>query len=176
KLCRTLTMANPRLDYTLRSRGVGLTAPDNKPIIVHLVLNIEYWPFDEPMPRTIITPPHGKRFSPDVPNFSWVDYGMRCGFPRLLKALTDRQLPVSTSFNASVIEAYTEAAEAMRDANWEFIGHGLVQRMLHHEENEEKTIKIALEKIERFTGRKVRGWLSPGLQETVNTPDILAKL
>ena len=33
------------------------------------------------MPRTILTPPHGIGNVPDVPNFSWAEYGLRCGLP-----------------------------------------------------------------------------------------------
>ena len=58
-----------------------------KRILVHLVVNVEHWQFDQPMPRTIITPPHGRETVPDVPNFSWADYGMRAGLPRILEAV-----------------------------------------------------------------------------------------
>ena len=36
-------------------------------------------------------------------------------------------------------------------------------------------IGASLDKIENFTGRRPRGWLSPGLRETVDTPDILKR-
>jgi len=45
--------------------------------------------------------------------------------------------------------------------------------MNHVEGGEGALIKACLDKIEGFTGRKVRGWLSPGLRETVDTPDLL---
>ena len=98
-------MANPRIPYGFSNEGAPLTPPAGGNILVHLVVNVEHWSFDAPMPRTIITPPHGKETVPDVPNFSWVDYGMRCGLPRIIDAITSRGLTASTSFNASVIEA-----------------------------------------------------------------------
>ena len=58
-----------------------LAGLDGRPILVHLVVNVEHWPFDQPMPRTILTPPHGIGNVPDVPNFSWAEYGLRCGLP-----------------------------------------------------------------------------------------------
>src|SRR5690606_19540126 len=127
------------------------------------------------MPRTIITPPHGKETVPDVPNFSWADYGMRAGLPRIIDAIAARGLPASTSFNASVIDAYPEAARAMLEAGWEFIGHGMHQKSLNHGGDEGDAIRSALAKIEGFTGMRPRGWLSPGLRETFDTPDILAE-
>ena len=119
--------------------------------MVHLVVNVEHWQFDAPMPRTIITPPHGKETVPDVPNFSWVDYGMRCGLPRIIEAIVDRALTASTSFNAGVIDAYPQAAQAMHQAGWEFIGHGVHQKSLNHAGAEAEVVKISLDMIEAFT-------------------------
>jgi peptidoglycan/xylan/chitin deacetylase (PgdA/CDA1 family) len=127
------------------------------------------------MPRTIITPPHGKETIPDVPNFSWADYGMRAGLPRIIEAIASRGLPASTSFNAGVIQAYPRAAQAMHAAGWEFIGHGVHQKALNHAEGEEALIVTALEMIESFTGTRPRGWLSPGLRESFDTPEILKR-
>ena len=111
-------MANPRIPYRFSKAGPKLKPHDKGAIIVHLVVNVENWSFDASMPRTIITPPHGKETIPDVPNFSWADYGMRCGLPRMIEAIHSRGLPASTSINASVLDAYPGAGEAMRDAGW----------------------------------------------------------
>ncbi len=128
---------------------------EGKRILVHLVVNVEHWQFENAMPRTIITPPHGRETVPDVPNFSWADYGMRAGLPRILDLFNSRGLPASASFNAGVIDAYPEAAEAMRDAGWEFIGHGMHQKALNHVEGGEAAlIRACLQKIEGFTGKR----------------------
>lgn len=166
-------MANPRVPYRFSNEGPSLKAPAEGAIIVHLVVNVEHWQFDAPMPRTIITPPHGKETVPDVPNFSWVDYGMRAGLPRIIEAIHTRGLPASTSFNAGVISAYPRAAEAMHEAGWEFIGHGMHQKTLNQASAEEEVIASSLEMIEKFTGTRPKGWLSPGLRESHSTPEIL---
>jgi peptidoglycan/xylan/chitin deacetylase (PgdA/CDA1 family) len=167
-------MANPRVPFQMSSERPRLAPPAAGAIIVHLVVNVEHWQFDQPMPRTILTPPHGQATIPDLPNFSWVDYGMRAGLPRILEAITARGLPASTSCNASVIDAYPSAAAAMRDAGWEFIGHGVHQRALNHSAGgEAEVIALALDKIHTFTGTRPRGWLSPGLRETFESPEIL---
>ena len=167
-------MANPRIPYMLSSQRRRLPPLNGKPILVHLVVNVEHWQFDQPMPRTIITPPHGRETVPDVPNFSWADYGMRAGLPRILKLFRELGLPASASFNAGVVDAYPAAAEAMLEAGWEFIGHGIHQKAMNHAEGgEEALIRDAIEKIARFTGTRPRGWLSPGLRETVDTPELL---
>jgi peptidoglycan/xylan/chitin deacetylase (PgdA/CDA1 family) len=144
--------------------------------MVHLVVNVEHWQFDASMPRTIITPPHGKETVPDVPNFSWADYGMRAGLPRIIEAIQSRGLPASTSFNAGVIQAYPQAAQAMHQAGWEFIGHGVHQKSLNHADGEKDLIATSLNMIETFTGTRPKGWLSPGLRESHDTPDYLKQL
>jgi allantoinase len=166
-------MANPRIPYRFSNEGPALAPPPEGNILVHLVVNVEHWQFDAPMPRTLITPPHGKETVPDVPNFSWADYGMRCGLPRILDAIQDRGLPASTSINAGVIDAYPRAAEAMHAAGWEFIGHGMHQKSLNHAGAEEEVIRTSLDMIESFTGIRPRGWLGPGLREGYNTPETL---
>ena len=166
-------MANPRIPYRFSTDAPPLQPHPQGAILVHLVVNVEHWQFDAPMPRTIITPPHGKETVPDVPNFSWVDYGMRAGLPRIIEAFRARGITASTSFNAGVIDAYPRAAEAMRDAGWEFIGHGVHQKALNHVGAEEAVIAQSLDMIEAFTGQRPRGWLSPGLRESNDTPEYL---
>jgi len=168
-------MANPRIPYVFSNDGPALKPADGKPIVVHLVINVEHWQFEAGMPRTIITPPHGKETIPDVPNFSWADYGMRAGLPRMIEAISSRGLPASTSFNAGVIQAYPRAAQAMHEAGWEFIGHGVHQKALNHADGEESLIVTALDMIQSFTGTRPRGWLSPGLRESFDTPEILKR-
>lgn len=166
-------MTNPRIPYEMSSARKRLAPPDGKPLIVHLVVNVEHWRFEAPMPRKIITAPHGAENVPDIPNYSWAEYGMRAGMPRILDLFAERGVPASTSINAGVVDAYPACAEAMLEAGWEFIGHGLHQKSMQAEDDEAGLIQAALDKLEGFTGTKTRGWLSPGLKETVDTPDIL---
>ena len=166
-------MANPRISFQMSSERAHLEPLEGKPLMVHIVVNDEHWPFDQKMPRTVLTPPHGRDQIPDVPNFAWAEYGLRCGMPRILSLLDDRELPASTSFNASVIDAYPSCAEAMLEAGWEFIGHGVHQRSIQDAGDEAALIELAMEKIGRFTGKRPRGWLGPGLRESFDTPDLL---
>ena len=169
-------MTNPRIPFQLSSERKPLKPPKKgKMLIVHSVFNVEYWPFDQPMPRKTLSTPHGIEPVPDIPNYCWAEYGLRCGMPRLLKLFADLKLPASVNLNSTVIEQYPSLADAMLKAGWEFIGHGYIQRLLHKEEDEEGTIKKALKQVSDFTGKKVRGWMGPGFAQTFNTPDYLKK-
>lgn len=169
-------MSNPRVPYRFSDQGPPLKPHADGPIMVHLVVNVENWSFDAAMPRTIITPPHGKETIPDVPNFAWVDYGMRAGLPRMIEAIRERGLPASTSINASVLDAYPGAGEAMLQAGWEFIGHGLHQKSVQQAGKEEDMVGQALEKLRRFSGQPVSGWLSPGLRQTHQSLEVFKSL
>jgi hypothetical protein len=153
-----------------------LQAPDGKPFIVHVVVNLEVWPFDKQMPRAILQHPHNKIPMPDIGNFSWVEYGLRCGVPRLAKLFADRGIPVSNFMNAAFPEYYPTCAELAMKVGWRLTGHGLFQRSLLYEDNETAVIEEALERYQAFCGHRPRGWLGAGYGESLETPDILKRL
>jgi peptidoglycan/xylan/chitin deacetylase (PgdA/CDA1 family) len=128
------------------------------------------------MPRALFQKPPGMGVprGPDIPNFCWVEYGMRCGLPRLLALFERRGIPVTAAMNASVIDVYPSAADAVLRAGWQLMGHGVVQRSLEHEADEVGVIEASLDRLQRFCGRRIRSWLGPGLGETHETPDHLA--
>lgn len=169
-------MSNPRIPFVLSDRRAPLRPLDGCPLMVHVVVNVEHWRFDQPMPRAVLPGPHGVESVPDVPNFSWVEYGLRCGLPRILRVLRERGIPASAALNASVLDVYPSVGEAILEARWEFVGHGVEQRSLQAVPDERVVIAETLERIAAFTGARPRGWLGPGLRETADTPDILAEL
>lgn len=166
--------SNPRIPFQLTSERKLLAPLDGKPLMVNVVVNIEHWPFDRPMPRGILPAPHGAQVSPpDLPNFSWVEYGMRAGMPRLLEMLARRNVPATTFFNAEVADVYPSLTDAVLKAGWEFVGHGWFQRSLKQVENEEAEIRRCLDRLQRLTGKRTRGWFGAGGAESNDTPDIL---
>ena len=168
-------MSNPRIPFELSGARGPLPPLEGRSLLVHVALNVEHWPFDRPMPRQLLTPPHGKGRGPDVPNFSWVEYGLRAGMPRILAMMRDRGLTGGALLNASIVETYPQLAEALLTDGWEFVGHGYTQRALSHEEDEEAVITRSLGILRDFSGQAVRAWLGPGLAETAHTPELLRR-
>ncbi|MFK7751833.1 MAG: polysaccharide deacetylase family protein [Sedimentitalea sp.] len=165
---------NPRIPYQMASAQPRLEPLEGKPIMVHLVMNVEYWPFDRPMPRGIIPAPHGATPQPpDIPNYSWVEYGMRVGMPRIMKMTNDRALPASAFMNAQVCDVYPTLSDAIVQAKWEMVGHGWFQQSLKQADDEGAVIRKCLDRLHRATGQQTRAWLGPGLGESIDTPDIL---
>jgi allantoinase len=123
----------------------------------------------------VLAAPQGVSTIPDVPNWAWHDYGMRVGFWRILDALTKRKIRATTSINASVCQSYAPVAQAMLDAGWEFLGHGVKQGAMHLLPDQRAAIRESVRLLTEFTGKKPKGWMGPGLTETWETLDLLAE-
>jgi hypothetical protein len=95
-----------RIPYQAQVDRPKLTLPGGKKLAVWVILNVEEWRIENAMPRTVLSPPMGQPLLPDVPNWSWHEYGMRAGFWRQFKALTDRKMPVTLALNANVCNTY----------------------------------------------------------------------
>jgi peptidoglycan/xylan/chitin deacetylase (PgdA/CDA1 family) len=165
---------NPRIPFAMSSDRPRLPPLEGKALIVNVVVNIEYWPFDRPMPRGILPAPHGARVEPpDVPNYAWVEYGMRCGMPRLFDMLAQRRIAASAFMNAQVADVYPTLAQKVVDQGWELVGHGWFQRSLKQSEDEAAEIRRCLARLQSLSGKRVRGWFGAGGGETCDTPDHL---
>lgn len=140
-----------------------------------VVASVEEWDIEKPMARALLTPPQGVATIPDVPNWSWHEYGMRVGFWRLLETLRKRRIRATAVVNASVCRSYERVARAMCDAGWEFAGHGVIQAAMHLAPDQRAAIRTTREILHDFTRKPPKGWLSPGLAETWETVDLLVE-
>jgi allantoinase len=164
-----------RAPYLPIHKRPRLVLPDKAKVAVWTIVNVENWSPLGAMPRTVLPPPMGQPLLPDVPNWAWHEYGMRVGFWRFLDVLNKRGLRPTFAVNGTAIELYREACEAARDADWDFMGHGFVQKPMHRVEDQRTAIADTIAAIEAFTGKPPRGWESPGLTETDETLDLLAE-
>jgi len=164
-----------RVKYSAIVDRDPLRLPGGNAVAVWPLVTVEVWDPDGPMPRTILTPPQGSAFLPDVPNWCWAEYGTRIGFWRMKAALDQRNIKAVLCINGAVVDRYPRICEAALEAGWEFMGHNIVQKPMQAMENEEEAINRTVAVIKTFTGSKPRGWMGPGLTETHNTPELLVK-
>ena len=168
-----------RVAYSAIVDRPPLKLPGGARVAVWTIVNVEEWSIERAMPRTVLPPPNsgnaGQPLLPDLPNWAWHEYGMRVGFFRILDALISRRIKATFALNASVIKSYPPVVEAGLKAGWEFMGHGYIQRPMHHVEDQRAAIFDSVKDIKAFTGKKPRGWESPGLTETFDTIDWLAE-
>jgi peptidoglycan/xylan/chitin deacetylase (PgdA/CDA1 family) len=170
-----MTSPLERFDYSAMPGRARLRLPGGARVAVVVVVNVEEWDIQRPMPRGVLPPPGGASGIPDVPNWAWHEYGMRVGFWRLRAALDRHDIRATASINASVCLSYPLVAAAIRDGGWEFMGHGFTQLATNQVNDQRAMVRRCVQTIREFTGEPPRGWLGPGLMETWDTPEILVE-
>ena len=164
-----------RLPYSAIIDRPRLPLPNNGRIAVWTIVNVEEWSIDYPMPRQVLSPPRGEPLVPDLANWAWHEYGMRVGFWRILETIQSIGQRATLATNGSVCKTYPRIIEAAIEANWEIMGHGFLQGPMHKVPDQRQAIRDTIEAIRSVTGKPPRGWESPGLTETFETPDLLAE-
>ena len=163
-----------RYDDSLILERKPFTWPGRKTLAVWIAPNVEVWAFDSAADAAL-APAGGA--GPDVINYGTREYGIRVGLWRIADVLGEAGLKATVALNSAVCEVYPRAVEEMKKRNWEFMGHGItMSRSLNNlpVDQERNVIQTTVQTIEKATGTKVRGWLSPGQLETVDTPDLLS--
>ncbi|HTW85842.1 MAG TPA: polysaccharide deacetylase family protein [Candidatus Sulfotelmatobacter sp.] len=163
-----------RAPYVPAPQRPRLQLPDGARLALHVIVNVEAWAYDAKLPRQTLTAPGGVEPVPDVPNFAWFEYGMRVGIWRVFDVLRSHGVRATLSINASVCDAYPEIVAAAVAEGWEMMGHGLQQKAMSVVGDERAVVRGALDRLEAASGTRPRGWLGPGLVETMETCDILA--
>ena len=164
-----------RLDYSPIIGRPKLSLPNGARMVVWTIMNVEHWGSTKAQPRTILSPPMGQPLLPDIPNWSWHEYGNRVGFWRLRDMFKDYGITPTLAMNGIIIESYRQIVDAALAEGWEFMGHGYIQGPMHKLEDQRDHIRSTVRTIKDFTGKPPRGWESPGLTETMETLDILAE-
>jgi allantoinase len=164
-----------RAPYSAIVDRPALRLPGGARVAVWSIVNLEVWDIGKPMARQVLPAPTGVPMLPDVPNWSWHEYGMRVGFWRFHALYERLGLRPTLSINARVCDDYARVAAAARDAGWEFMGHAWEQGPIHKEADQRGMIHRSMDRLEAFTGTRPVGWLGPGLTQTYETPDLLAE-
>jgi peptidoglycan/xylan/chitin deacetylase (PgdA/CDA1 family) len=150
-----------------------LKLPGGARIVVWPIVNLEVWDIARPMARQQLSPPTGQVLLPDVPNWSWHEYGMRVGVWRFFDLFDRHGIRPTLSINARVCDDYERVAREAKDCGWEFMGHAWEQGPIHKVENQKEMIVRSMDRLEAFTGKRPVGWLGPGLTQTLDTPENL---
>jgi peptidoglycan/xylan/chitin deacetylase (PgdA/CDA1 family) len=142
--------------------------PGNAGLAVNFVLNYEEgseYSLDEGDGRSEnalieISQPRVPAGARDLAAESMYEYGSRVGFWRLHRLFTERRLPLTVFAAAIALERNPQAAAAIRDTDWDVVGHGW--RWIEHYQLDEATerdhIDRAFQSITATTGRQPQGW------------------
>ena len=164
-----------RVEYSAMVDRKPLRLPNNKTVAVWPLVTLEVWDPDGPLPRTILTPPQGVLFVPDVPNWSWAEYGARVGFWRMLEVFDHHRVRASVSLNMAVLEHFPEIRDAMVARNWDYITHGIynTRYLFGLTPDEERAFyQDNIDTLYRHTGKQLHGMLGPAFSSTASTPAV----
>ena len=164
-----------RLEFSPIETRPPLKFPKGVRMVIWPVLSLENWDISRAMARMVITPPQGQPMLPDHPNWSWHEYGMRVGFWRLRKVLDNVGATPTVAINGSICETYPQVVQACLDSGWELNAHSYEQIPMHKVDDQRAAIQKTLDVIEKFSGKRPRGWFGPGLTQTLDTIDYLAE-
>lgn len=150
------------------------TWPGGSGLAVYVAVNVEVFPFGEGLGVPLNNPLP----EPDVVNFAWRDWGNRVGVWNLLDALDEHTIPTAVALNGAAYEEVPEVAAAFRARGDEFLGHGWTNSKRQAdlpEPAEAALLTRCRDRIAEAEGAPPAGWLSPWLNETELTPDLLAE-
>ena len=164
-----------RAPYSAIVDRAPLALPGAARIIVWTIVNLEVWDISRPMARQVLPPPTGQALLPDIPNWSWHEYGMRVGVWRFFELFKRLGLRPTLSINARVCQDYERVAREARDNGWEPMGHAFEQMPIHRIEDQRGMIHRSMDTLAAFWGERPIGWLGPGLTQTLDTPELLAE-
>ena len=124
-----------------------LRLPDRARIMFWTIVNLEVWDIARPMARQVLPPPTGQVLLPDVPNWSWHEYGMRVGVWRFFELFKRLGIRPTLAINARVCEDYARVAQEAKNEGWEFMGHAYEQGPIHKVEDQAAMIKQSVDVI-----------------------------
>lgn len=147
--------------------------PNGARVAVWIIPNIEFFALDEQIPAAA----GGGGKPPDIPGWSVRDYGNRIGVFRIMDVLDRYKARGTVALNSELCAEHPRIIEECVKRDWEFMGHNESNtRRLNAVPADEEgaVVRRTIETIETASGRKVRGWLSSGLNETWNSLDHFA--
>eukprot|EP01084_Bolivina_argentea_P183561 316725_1 len=153
-------------------------------IAFYIAINLEYFSWGSGLGATIGKPSCDNLSikTPDVLNWSWREYGNRCGIWRMIDMLNDLDLPCSILANSSIHKNCPEIIDAFIKRGDEIIAHGETNSVKQSDMNyqqEKLMIYNTTNVLTKYNQNKnyykysVNGWLAPWISTTNKTLDIL---
>jgi allantoinase len=150
--------------------------PDGKRIAVAVTAMLETWSDGQAPPYGVQASGHNIR-GVDHSGIAWGSYGGKVGVWRIVSLLNRHGIRGSFCVNARCAEIFPEAVAAIAQRGHEVAGHGYLQDQLLtalEPDEERATIRRCLDILQRATGQRPAGWISPVTAFTTHTRNFLA--
>jgi peptidoglycan/xylan/chitin deacetylase (PgdA/CDA1 family) len=163
-----MTLAPDRFDYSAIVDRPAITWPGNARLAFWVAPNIEHWEYL----------PLSRPNRPDIPHYARNDYGNRIGFWRMLEVLEKNSIRACCCLNLAILEHFPEIKQAMIDADWVYMAHGVYNsRPIYGYSVEDERAYWAdfIATLQKHTGKRLKGRLGGGGGYTENTDDLMAE-
>jgi allantoinase len=167
-------MKNILYDYSAIIERKPFKLPNNARVGVWVILTIEDFDIGLPIP----TPEGTSSTVPNLPVYTSRDYGNRVGIWRIIEVLEKHNIRATVVINANICEHYPIIVKECNKHGWEFVCHANTNSQFLGPLNEieqRDIISKSMATITKATGKRPRGWRSPGFSSNFYTPDILAE-
>ena len=141
----------------------GFRWPNDARICIAMSCLLENWSEGKGPPFSVQTTAL-RPGTPDRASMTWGTYGGRAGVWRLLKILGENKVPATFISNARALEINPGVAEEIVRQGHEIAAHSYAQDDLlaYLAPDEERAlIRRCADLIEKLTGARPKGWLSP---------------
>jgi peptidoglycan/xylan/chitin deacetylase (PgdA/CDA1 family) len=151
--------------------------PNGKRIAVVFNVCLEAWsdgkapgisPMGNPLPAGVL----------DTMAVSWAAYGVEIGIHRLMEAFARHSAKASVMVNAVIAERAPATVKAVAQNGHEVLSHSYAMDVipaLLSDDDERKNIERCTTLLEKASGQKIVGWLSPRGTSKPSTPKLLAE-
>jgi peptidoglycan/xylan/chitin deacetylase (PgdA/CDA1 family) len=151
--------------------------PTGKRIAVFFRVSFEWWSDDKwpgigPMGNPL------KAGVPDLNAVGWAEYGHRRGIFRILEVLARQNIKATVNVSGIMAERYPSTVRSITDAGHEVVAHSYTMDMIpaYLSDDEEKAnIQRTTELIEKATGKRPKGWISPRSTPSLRSARLLAE-
>lgn len=150
--------------------------PKGQRIAVAVTVMLEQWSEGKAPPWGV----QGTGLKPgtlDRGRIAWGTYGGTIGVWRIMNLLRENGVRGTFCVNARCAEIWPDAAKAIVKSGHDIAGHGYLQDHLlayMTPEEEKASIKQSLVSLEKISGTRPHGWISPVLAWTEHTTEYLA--
>ncbi len=150
--------------------------PNGKRIAVVFNVCLEAWsdgqapgisPMGNPLPAGVL----------DTMAISWAAYGVEVGIHRLMESFARHGARASVMTNAIIAERSPATVRAIAENGHEVLSHSYAMDVipaLLSDQDERKNIERCTALLEKASGRKIAGWLSPRGTSKQSMPKLLA--
>jgi allantoinase len=181
---------NDPLSYPMRRRGMDhdryewsmladrkpVKWPGGKKLALWVNVGMQFFPMN-PTKKPVSVPGNMTMPYPDLRHFSLRDYGNRVGIYRMLRAFDRFGVKPTFAFNARLAERYPALLNDVLARGDEILCHSWSMDTAHagglDPAAEAELVKRSVGRLRELTKQPIRGWISPGKQESAATPDLV---